>query len=145
MFWDDGCYDRTRSVDGHHSIINKRLSIHVLLQPYVAPLLYSDPLLIAQGMIARLLPEYPNSRQGQRFWKDVGEDAYQKRDACRGKLLVLFNRKLPIKAGSRNDLAPRTLEFTDKARTEWTAFSDRVERRLGPRRELFSFRGLGGS
>jgi hypothetical protein len=58
------------------------------------------------------------------------------------RIQELFRRQMPIKEGTRNELAPRALCLTNEARQDWIAFSDDVERLLGPGGELDPIAGL---
>jgi hypothetical protein len=57
-------------------------------------------------------------------------------------LLEIFERRLPLAEGTRNELAPRTLLLSPEARRLCVAFHDHVEKRLGPGGELEPVRGL---
>ena len=142
LFWDSGEYNRVRAKDGYHDLVGRRLSIHVQVQPHVATLMFADDLLNDQGLTARILTAAPESRQGQRKWKEVAPEHIQALNACHDRLDKLFKLKLPVKQGTLNELDPIALTFSDDARTGWINFSDSVEAQLGPGGALVSIPGF---
>jgi hypothetical protein len=58
------------------------------------------------------------------------------------RLLEILEGPPSLAAGTRNELAPRTLPLSAEARRLWIAFADHVEVRLGAGGELEPVRGL---
>ncbi|MFD0980677.1 YfjI family protein [Tropicimonas aquimaris] len=100
---------------------NRRVSAHIAVQPAIARKLLSDETLQDQGIFARYLLAFPDTKQGQRFIRmDMATiDARRKAEACLeafGKrLTALLERKLPTVDGDALQLKPRTLEMEDAA------------------------------
>ena len=140
--WDCGCLNRVRAKDGVTDLVGRRISMHVQIQPVLAPMVFSNPILLGQGFLARVLPVAPESKLGTRFWKDVDEVALQSGHRCQEKIAALLKAKLPIKEGTRNELDPTYLRFDEDARGAWIAFSDSVERRLTPDGDLRPISGF---
>jgi hypothetical protein len=67
--WDGSPIDRARSMAGESlRAYDRRLSLHLMLQPYLAMQLLSDPLLQGQGILGRCLMTWPISLAGQRSY-----------------------------------------------------------------------------
>jgi hypothetical protein len=80
--WDGSPIDRARSMVGESlRAYDWRLSLHLMLQPYLAMQLLSDPLLQGQGILGRCLMTWPTSLAGQRSYQavDLSKDAALKR------------------------------------------------------------------
>eukprot|EP00659_Diplonema_papillatum_P022504 gene22504-34442_t len=70
--WDGSPIDRARSMVGESlRAYDRRLSLHLMLQPYLAMQLLSDPLLQGQGILGRCLMTWPTSLAGQRSYQAV--------------------------------------------------------------------------
>ena len=130
LLWDDGRLTRVRAGDGAVALAGRRVAMHLQAQPDVAARLFSDPMLKDQGLLSRILVLAPDSTQGQRFWRDVKDDHNEAAQKYVARLNELFRRPMPLKDGSRNELAPRVLRLSAEARAVWTAFHDEVEREL---------------
>jgi hypothetical protein len=66
--WDGSAIDRARSMDGESlRAYDRRLSLHLMLQPYLASPLLSDPMLRGQGILGRCLISWPERLVGQRL------------------------------------------------------------------------------
>lgn len=56
---------------------DRRLSLHLMLQPYLANQLFKDPVINGQGILGRCLISWPERLAGQRLYKaiDLTRDA----------------------------------------------------------------------
>ena len=142
LLWDDGRLNRVRAGDGAVALAGRRVALHLQAQPDVAARLLSDPILADQGLLSRILVIAPDSRQGHRFWTEVA--AYHNTAALAyvQQLEKLFARALPLKEGTRNELAPSALCLDKEARARWIEFADAIERRLGPGSDLEPISGF---
>ena len=64
--WDGGPWKRVRSGDGATTIPDRRVSMHLLVQPDVATQFLNDRLLRDQGLLSRLLVTSPATTMGTR-------------------------------------------------------------------------------
>ena len=114
----------------------------LMAQPEVAAILFGDRLLIEQGLMSRVLLTAPEAASGKRMWREPtpNSDAVIKHYGAR--LLEILELPLPLVAGTRNELAPRTLPLSQEARRLWIAFHDHVEQRLSAGGELEPVRGF---
>jgi Protein of unknown function (DUF3987) len=140
--WDGAGIRRVRSGDGVMVLPGRRLSLHLMVQPKVAEILFGDDLLLQQGLLSRVLVSAPDSAAGTRLWRD--ERAETDRDLKRygARLLDMLEAPLPLVEGRRNELSPRKLELAPAARRCWLSYADYVECAVRPGGELDSINGL---
>ena len=140
--WDGDPIDRVRGGDGATVLPGRRVAMHLMAQPQVAAIWFSDRLLIDQGLLSRVLVTAPESVSGTRMHHEPSQesDAALKRYGAR--LLDILERRLQLAPGTHNELAPRVLPLSAGARQVCIGFADHVEKRLGPGGELEPIRGL---
>lgn len=140
--WDGRPLDRVRSGDGASVLYDRRLSLHLMMQPLVAAELFNDPIYTDQGFLARVLLSWPETTAGTRFYRDV--DPYQ--DArvgrCWKALTDLLYRPYPLRERTRNELQPRNIPLSDSAKNEWIKYFDGIEKMLGEGGKLECIRGF---
>lgn len=129
--WDGTPISRVRAGDGASVLYGRRLALHVMLQPVVAPSLLADPLAAEQGFLARCLLAWPPSALGtQRYVEeDVTEAPGFRR--YRGRLAELLAREPATAEGDYRELRPVPLALSPEAKRQWIAFHDWVQRNLG--------------
>ncbi len=140
--WDGSPIDRARSMAGESlRAYDRRLSLHLMLQPYLAMQLLSDPLLQGQGILGRCLITWPTSLAGQRNYQsvDLSKDLALKR--YHHRLLALFHQPWSLSADGALRLSPLTL--SPLARRRWIDLHDAIEAQLGEYGELASVRPSG--
>lgn len=140
--WDGSPIDRARSMAGESlRAYDRRVSLHLMLQPYLAMQLLSDPLLQGQGILGRCLMTWPTSLAGQRSYQavDLSKDAALKR--YHHRLSALFYQPWSISADGALQLSPLTL--SPLARRRWIDLHDAIEAQLGEFGELASVRPSG--
>lgn len=140
--WDGSPIDRARSMAGESlRAYDRRLSLHLMLQPYLAMQLLSDPLLQGQGILGRCLITWPTSLAGQRSYQavDLSKDAALKRYLHR--LSALFHQPWSLSADGALRLSP--LSLSPLARRRWIDLHDAIEAQLGEFGELASVRPSG--
>lgn len=140
--WDGEAWKRVRAADGAHTIANRRVSMHLLVQPDVAAQLVNDPVLRDQGLVSRMLLTYPASTMGTRLHRAPSQDSLATLNAFSTRLAEALSRPAPLIADTRNELAPRALSLSHEARVLWIEFSDHVERMIGPGGELEPISGF---
>ncbi|MEE4156640.1 YfjI family protein [Pseudomonas viridiflava] len=140
--WDGSPIDRARSMAGESlRAYDRRLSLHLMLQPYLAMQLLSDPLLQGQGILGRCLMTWPTSLAGQRSYQavDLSKDAALKRYHYR--LSALFYQPWSLSADGALQLSK--LSLSPLARRRWIDLHDAIEAQLGEFGELASVRPSG--
>ncbi len=140
--WDGRPLDRVRGGDGASVLYDRRLSLHLMMQPLVAAELFDDPIYADQGFLARVLLSWPESTAGTRFYRDV--DPYQ--DARIGRywraLTDLLYRPYPLQDQARNELQPRNIPLARAAKSEWIKYFNGIETMLGEGGKLECIRGF---
>ncbi|CRM04765.1 MULTISPECIES: YfjI family protein [unclassified Pseudomonas] len=140
--WDGSPIDRARSMAGESlRAYDRRLSLHLMLQPYLAMQLLSDPLLQGQGILGRCLMTWPTSLAGQRSYQavDLSKDAALKR--YHRRLSALFYQPWSLSTDGALQLSP--LSLSPLARRRWIDLHDAIEAQLGEFGELASVRPSG--
>lgn len=140
--WDGDPIKRVRAGDGSVVLAGRRLSLHLMAQPDVAAQMINDDLLRSQGLLSRLLLVSPTSAAGTRFFCEPTQDARTELARYDEHLADLVRVALPLRAQTRNELAPRKLGLTAEARRIWINFHDYVEEHLGDDREFAPVAGL---
>ncbi|NCE89163.1 YfjI family protein [Pseudomonas sp. L13] len=140
--WDGSPIDRARSMPGESSrAYDRRVSLHLMLQPYLAMQLLNDPLLQGQGILGRCLMTWPTSLAGQRSYQavDLSKDAALKR--YHHRLSALFYQPWSLSADGALQLSK--LSLSPLARRRWIDLHDAIEAQLGEFGELASVRPSG--
>lgn len=140
--WDGSPIDRARSMAGESlRAYDRRLSLHLMLQPYLAMQLLSDPLLQGQGILGRCLMTWPTSLAGQRSYQavDLSKDAALRR--FHHRLSALFYQPWSLSADGALQLSK--LSLSPLARRRWIDLHDAIEAQLGEFGELASVRPSG--
>lgn len=140
--WDGRPLDRVRGGDGASILYDRRLSLHLMMQPLVAAELLNDPIYQDQGFLARVLMAWPETTAGTRLY--VANDPYT--EAAMGRywqaLTTLLYRPHSLREGTRNELTPRHLPLSADAKAQWVLYFDAIERELGAGGRLEAIRGF---
>lgn len=128
--WDGKPIKRMRAGDGTIILPGRRISVHLMAQPAIASQLLSNQLLEAQGLLSRFLISAPDSSIGTRLQKEPLASSNSCLAAYQEQLLKILNAPLPLAEGKNNEIEPRILGFSEKARQEWQAYADEVERNM---------------
>lgn len=134
-FWDGKEITRTRANESI-TLYDKRLSIHLMVQPIVAEEILKDAVLQGQGFIPRILICWPKSIAGTRF--------YERKNALEDPRVTSYIETMVshlIKALSNDTL--RTLALTEEAMTLWIEAHDDIEKKLGQNCEFSEIKATG--
>jgi hypothetical protein len=127
-FWDGTEIIRSRASKGESMVlVNRRLSLHLMVQPSVAADVLSNDMMIGQGILARFLIARPASIQGER--------PYSGANALDSAPLQKFNRLITkllsngFQADSDEGLTLDTIEVTkgSEAYIFWVDFYNDIE------------------
>lgn len=140
--WDGEPIKRVRAKDGVTVLPGRRLAMHLMVQPDVAHILLSDPVLVDQGMLSRYLIAAPEPRAGHRFHKEPSPESRVKLVNYEQQMYTILQRPLPHANDNPHEVAPRVLRLSRDARTMLINFADHVEGQLGPDGELKPISGL---
>lgn len=145
-FWDGNTVQMMTSGEGYTALRGKRLTFHLMIQPYVSSRLLGDAEAQGQGFLSRLLVAHPDSLAGTRFvdpTKPIDAVHIEALQTFHDRIGRIIRATLPVEEGTLN-LKPRALGMSDQARLMWWAFYNAIEARLGPEGDLQSVKGFVG-
>ena len=140
--WDAGEATRTRAGDGHHTLVGRRLSMHLLFQPNVAEEFASDQMLRGQGLMSRFLLAYPDTLMGTRLRRSPKSQSIAVLHEYKRALLARLCAPPPLCEGRKRELEPRKLTMAAATVEIWFAFADEIERLLAPDKPLAQISGF---
>jgi hypothetical protein len=140
--WDGEPIRRVRAGDGAVILPGRRLAAHLMAQPVIADIWFSDRLLADQGLLSRLLVTAPDSAAGARFHHDERPETDRDLKRYGARLLDILEAPLPLVADRSNELAPRQIALSAAALRLWLGFADHVETLLAPDGDLRPIAGL---
>src|SRR4051794_4662880 len=140
--WDGSPIRRVRSGDGASVLAGRRLSAHLMAQPAVADILFRDRLLADQGLLSRLLVTAPDAASGTRLWHEEKPETEHALRRYGARILSIFERPLPLRTGTLNELELRPVSLSPAARKAFVNFADHVEIEIAPNGSLDPIRGL---
>lgn len=139
--WNGQAISRTRAGDGNILLHGRRLSMHLMIQPILAPLIFGNELLIEQGLPNRCLISHPVSTMGTRLFKDSRVRESIEGQAYFAVIMAMLERPLPLVDGKLNELQPVAIQMESNAQFIWETFHDHIEEMLADDRELYQIRG----
>jgi hypothetical protein len=142
QIWDGMPIKRVRGGDGVSIISGRRVSMHLMIQPYIAQKILSDPLLKNQGFLSRVLIIAPASAAGTRLYQQAPFETDQILANYTNHFRDILELPMPLAQGKQNELDLPCLAFTQTAAKTWIRFHDDVERSMVEGGELEPIRGL---
>jgi hypothetical protein len=142
QLWDGCGIRRLRAGDGITDLPGRRLALHLMVQPDAAAAFLSDPTLRDQGLLSRLLLAAPESLAGQRVWQETPAELDGSMRRYTVVILGLLEREAATGNAAGNELAPKALDLSAKAKDAWVFFYDRVEAEMAEGRSLESLRDV---
>jgi hypothetical protein len=134
--WDGQPITRTRAGEGSAVLYGRRVALHIMIQPVVAPSLLADPLALGQGFLSRCLISWPTSTMGQQRYAAENPAEDPRFVAYHRCLQGLLQYTLPTAEGDPRELRPRPLSLAPDAKDTWVRFHDWAQRHLGANGEL---------
>jgi hypothetical protein len=143
--WDGKRITRVRASDETALLYNRRLSLHLMVQPVVASTVLSNRLLQGQGFLSRCLICWPTSTAGTRKYQAVNLAQEPAVHHYNTRMATLLSTLLPWRddPDAVQACTPRPLTLTAPAKRLWELFHDNVEGQLGEGGELAPIRGFG--
>jgi hypothetical protein len=143
--WDGKRITRVRASDETAILYDRRLSLHLMVQPVVASAVLSNHLLQGQGFLSRCLIYWPASTAGTRTYQAINlaqESAVLTYNARIHKILEAL---LPWRDDPEavQECTPRPVPLTARAKRLWETFHNHVEAQLGDGKALAPIRGFG--
>lgn len=106
---------------------DRRLAMHIMMQPPVAAGLLADPLAESIGFLPRCLIVEPASTIGQRRIVAPSASDLETLRVFQERLQSLLSEPLPIADPETRELAPRRLPLSDEARAYLVKYADAIE------------------
>jgi len=114
----------------------------LMAQPEAAALMLTDPVLLDQGFLSRVLVSAPASTAGTRFQREPDPASSAALSRYHARILSILERQPTLAPDSRNELDPRVMRFTPDAANAWREYADYVERLLAPGQPFEPIRGF---
>ena len=140
--WDGKPITRSRAGDGTIILRGRRVAVHLMVQPQISAILFSNQLLSSQGILSRFLVAYPTSTIGTREYNDKNVHARLGMAKYSSRMAELFRHPLPMRDGKKNELEPRSLRLAPGAKKLYQEFHNHIERLCRLDGELSSIKGL---
>ena len=123
QLWSGAAHSMARaSLDEPVSLVNRRLSLSLMLQTALAAQLFDNNTLAGQGFLSRCLPSFPVSLIGRRFYRPVNDDT---------GFHPFFDAQDPLLTHPPPmNLETGELELTSEAKQRWISTHDRYEAAL---------------
>ena len=129
-FWDGSPIIRTRAnVEENAALYDRRLSIHLMVQPIIANRILADPLMASQGILARFLIAPTRSLAGKR--------PYHSRDATQDTRIIQYHDlvthllKQKVVMNEYGGIDFSILALSDEAKTLWIKAYNVIGENLG--------------
>ena len=147
LLWDGEPIKRMRAGDGSYVLVGKRFACHLMIQPGIDRKFFSDELLLKQGILSRFLPVFPTSLIGTRLYKPVDHKSEQSISSYNQKMEKILELPMPLATDSNeksnpNELNPREITFSEKAKQAFFNFSDEVEKNMRENGKFETIRGF---
>jgi Protein of unknown function (DUF3987) len=127
--WDGNPIKRVRANE-IVALSGRRVGMHLMLQPKVAGIALSDDLVTKQGFLARILMAAPESLIGTRMHKEAPPDAERIIARYNQRVLTILETPYSLVKGTRSELDPPELPFSEEAEQLYWEFADEVEREM---------------
>jgi hypothetical protein len=139
--WDGSPMRRARRGDGVSILTNRRIALHLMIQPGAAALFLSDRVLADQGLLSRFLVAAPASTMGTRFAAPTpeSEEALARYDSAMRRL---WSRPIRHRDDEPGALDLRILELSTEAKAGAEAFARLIEGKLTANSELREVSGF---
>ena len=141
--WDAKNITRIRSADDNLNLYGRRFSAHLMMQEVVLSEIQKSNILMEQGIMARCLIAFPNSNAGSRPYNPIDitndrtiQEYYENINKLLDCPCPLSDEDIP------NELNPRELSLSSKAKELWIKFHDEVDLGLGVEGPYFPIRRM---
>ena len=128
--WQGNPVRRTRAEEGAYTLYGRRLSISLMVQPFLAREYLSNPLSVMSGFMPRFLLCEPETTIGTRLQKHVRLEMMAL-DDFGARLTQILRTPMPMDPDSRA-LSPRLIKLSPDAHQMLAAFGDEMELAQAP-------------
>ncbi|MFG6515798.1 DUF3987 domain-containing protein [Sulfitobacter sp. TB366] len=147
QIWSGSDIKRPRAHGRDTSVSGVPLTMSLMFQPYLIGQVYGDREMVEQGILPRVLPCFPKSTMGTRFFKHSDPKAGQAvRTFAESVLATLHQARAQKEAQKQSDdpFAPtcKVLPLSESARAMLVNFYNEVEAELGAAGKFEKIRGF---
>ncbi len=128
--WGGGPIKKMRAGDGAGVMHGRRLALHLMLQPVLAPKLFADREIDGVGLLARFLVSAPAPIAGTRMQRPCNSDSMDALEDYGEQLTAILRMPTLASADDPRQLTPRPLRLAADATDRWREYADECERRL---------------
>lgn len=123
--WDGSEITRTRGAEGQTFVLHdRRLAMHLMLQPIVAYRIIANPLLMGQGFLPRCLVAQPQSRIGSRMYFEASTRDHAAVRAMDKRFKELLEKGITIKKAEKSQ---RNVRLDADAKAYWIELHNEFE------------------
>ncbi len=127
--WDGSEITRTRGADNQTFVLHdRRLAMHLMLQPIVAYRIIANPLLMGQGFLPRCLVVHPESRIGSRPYVEANTRKHPAVIAMSERFTDLVQKGMTLKTKEKSQ---RNVTLDPDAKAYWVELYNEFETRSG--------------
>ena len=135
--WGGESLNIMRGGAGFTSLLGRRVSMSIMVQPLLLGQLLSDPLADGQGFLARCLISQPATLAGHRPYLGENPADHPAVQAYAQRMAQLLDTRPELwEGGDGYELKPRGLTFDPDARALWIAFYNAIEAEQADGKEL---------
>ena len=141
--WGAETLDTLTKGDGLSILLDRRVSMHAMVQPVLLRGLLIDPLAQGQGFLARCLVSEPGTLAGTRMFNAWNAKADKAVAAFHSAMTFLLSKPLRVhQPGDGHELDTRTITMSAEATALWIEFYNEVELEQATGAELQSARAF---
>ncbi len=140
--WDGEAIRRTRVKDDLIMLPNRRVSVHLMVQPQIAQELLNDGMAIDQGFLSRFLVCYPESMMGYRVSQTLSQVEQDQVNFFQNTQRQHLNRLSGVLNVNDNELKPKTMRLSPEARGAVGKRVAEIEAELKPEGSLRPISGI---
>jgi hypothetical protein len=138
-YWDGAPIIRTRAGQGESGeLFDRRLTVHLQVQPIVAQDVLSDPVMIGQGLLARFLVASATSQAGSRLYR--GKNPHQNPAVSLFQNAIARLLQVTPETAAGGGMVLPHIQLTKSARESWIAAYNEVEVAIGAGEQLESIK-----
>ena len=124
--WDGSEITRTRGATGQTFVLHdRRLAMHLMLQPIIAYRIITNPLLMGQGFLPRCLVVQPQSKIGSRMYVEASTRDHPAVQEMEQRFRKLLEMGMMIK---KKEKSQRNVTLDSDAKAYWIELHDEFEK-----------------
>jgi len=131
--WDGSEITRTRGAEGQTYVLHdRRLAMHLMLQPIIAYRIITNPLLMGQGFLPRCLVVQPQSKIGSRMYVEESTRDHPAVMAMDQRFKKLLEKGMTLKTQEKSQ---RNVRLDPDAKAYWVELHNEFEKQSSTKYE----------